>query len=355
MTLTDDFTYSPDPSLPGRLEQWIDNAAEDLLFPINIDDRAAELGIPRPECISLFVHAIARGWLRMEWRFHCPSCGGVAHESLTLHEATETNYCPSCRVDFKNTLDSNVEVFFTAHPGKKSPSPELQKRRAAQGGAPWNPGFSVFGSEIIQNSAFREMMGDETLPPDQSLELMKTTILFTDIRESTRMYSALGDARAYHLVRDHFRILFAAIEEQSGIAVKTIGDAVMGSFTDEGKALVAAFETQKRIQQTFGNHPESERISVKIGVHSGPTIVVTLNGRLDYFGTAVNAAARIQSMARADEVVMSKAIFEKDENRKIVAKYAKKALRETRTLKGLEGTFELYHVSVSPAGRHGGD
>lgn len=353
MIVLGDFTYAPHPSLPARLGQWIDNAEENLLFPVNIDERAAEWGISRAECISLFVNAIAHGLLRMEWRFHCPSCGGVAHESLTLHEATETNYCLSCRMDFKNTLDSNVEVFFTAHPGKRVPSEALQKKRETQAKAPWNPGCSAFGSEIIQNSTFRELMGEETLPPDQSLELMKTTILFTDIRESTRMYSGLGDARAYHLVRDHFRILFAAIQEQSGIAVKTIGDAVMGSFTDEGKALVAAFEAQTRIQDAFRDHPESERVSIKIGVHSGPTIVVTLNGRLDYFGTAVNTAARIQSMARADEVVMSKAIFEKVENRRIIAKYGKKATRETRALKGLEGDFELYHVVVTADGPKG--
>lgn len=54
----------------------------------------------------------------------------------------------------------------------------------------WKNNRSIRGSDLVQNALFREIMKDEVLLPDQSLEIMKTTILFTDIRASYGNYAA---------------------------------------------------------------------------------------------------------------------------------------------------------------------
>ncbi|MEC9343549.1 MAG: adenylate/guanylate cyclase domain-containing protein, partial [Pseudomonadota bacterium] len=53
---------------------------------------------------------------------------------------------------------------------------------------------------------------------------------------------------------------------------------------------------------------DGEAIVVKLGVHQGPCVVVTLNGQLDYFGSTVNLAARLQGESRGGDLVVSEAI-----------------------------------------------
>jgi len=188
----------------------------------------------------------------------------------------------------------------------------------------WHTNSAIKGVDIIQNPIYRELMGDEVLLPDQSLELMKATILFTDIKGSTQMYTDLGDSKAFQLVREHFRILFEIIKKNNGIPVKTIGDAIMGAFTNQVEAVNAPLEAQKKLINYYKNKPDNERIEVKIGLHTGPTIIVTLNNKLDYFGTTVNMAARIQAIANPKEIVISEKIFENKDVQKIISKYTKK-------------------------------
>jgi class 3 adenylate cyclase len=44
---------------------------------------------------------------------------------------------------------------------------------------------------------------------------------------------------------------------------------------------------------------------LKVGVHVGTCLAVTLNGRLDYFGQAVNIAARVQALSNANEIYLT--------------------------------------------------
>ncbi len=292
----------------------------------------------------------------MEWEYHCPHCGGVANESLSIHDAASSNFCNVCKVNFNNKLDDNIEVFFSIHPGVKKVSMEFKEKYMkkirddimADKMFMWKKPTAVKGADIIQNPIFRELMGEEVLLPDQSLEIMKTTILFTDIKGSTQMYTDLGDSKAFHLVRDHFRILFNEIKKYNGVPVKTIGDAVMGSFTNQAEALKAALESQKSLisYRNSKTKPENERIEVKIGLHTGTTLVVNLNGKLDYFGSTVNMAARIQGIANPNEVVISENIFKNEESRKIIISYTKTVTKSKRVFKGLNGEYTIYQIML---------
>jgi class 3 adenylate cyclase len=63
-----------------------------------------------------------------------------------------------------------------------------------------------------------------------------------------------------------------------------------------------------RIERYNSEHGDPS-IILKIGAHCGPSIAVTLNDNLDYFGQTVNVAARVQSLAEAGEICISEALY----------------------------------------------
>jgi class 3 adenylate cyclase len=137
-------------------------------------------------------------------------------------------------------------------------------------------------------------------------------LLFSDLRGSTALYQKIGDANAYHLVRDHFAFMAKAIRDHEGAIVKTIGDAVMAAFARPEDGLAAAIEIQRDVAGFNRDHPiedgpdgSSGAIAIKLGLHQGPCIVVTFNDRLDYFGSTVNLAARLQGQSKGGDIILS--------------------------------------------------
>ena len=94
------------------------------------------------------------------------------------------------------------------------------------------------------------------------------------------------------------------MRDHDGAVVKTIGDAVMASFGDPADAVKAALAMQAH--RGF-NEPTSELV-LKLGVHVGPSVVVNLNDRLDYFGSTVNMAARLQGQSEGGDIVLIRAV-----------------------------------------------
>ena len=86
------------------------------------------------------------------------------------------------------------------------------------------------------------------------------------------------------------------MRDHDGAVVKTIGDAVMASFGDPANAVKAALAMQARIAD--------HELVLKLGVHVGPSVVVNLNDRLDYFGSTVNMAARLQGQSQGGDIVL---------------------------------------------------
>jgi class 3 adenylate cyclase len=142
----------------------------------------------------------------------------------------------------------------------------------------------------------------------EGLGIRQVTLLFTDLKGSTAMYERLGDLNAYALVREHFALLGAAVQEHSGAIVKTIGDAVMAVFSRPTDAVSAALEILAQTERYNAEHGKPSFV-LKIGGHCGPSIAVTLNENLDYFGQTVNVAARVQSLADSGEICISEALY----------------------------------------------
>jgi class 3 adenylate cyclase len=131
--------------------------------------------------------------------------------------------------------------------------------------------------------------------------------------------------------------------------VKTMGDAVMAAFGRPAPALRAILAAQRALA---GAQVEP-RLSLKAGLHVGPCIAVTLNDRLDYFGSTVNEAARLQGLARGGEVVVSWAVRADPEVEALLAEPGSpSADRFEATLRGFEARpFTLWRIAAgSPAG-----
>ena len=124
------------------------------------------------------------------------------------------------------------------------------------------------------------------------------TFLFTDIEGSTQLWESVPDAMRSALER-HDALVRAAIEAHGGYVVKTTGDGAHAAFGRAGDALAAAVAMQEALSAE--PWPEGATVRVRIGVHTGETS--ERDG--DYFGPAVNRAARLMAVAHGGQVVCS--------------------------------------------------
>ena len=163
---------------------------------------------------------------------------------------------------------------------------------------------AVTAAEVTTLQKFRDLFAQEALRPGDQISVGSLTILFTDLIDSTRMYREIGDAPAFGLVMNHFDVLKAAIDAEDGAIVKTIGDAVMAVFRRPVSAVKAVHAAQAQLSQLSSIRP----LRLKAAIHFGPSIAVTLNERLDYFGSTINIASRLEKFSQGTDIVMSDAV-----------------------------------------------
>jgi class 3 adenylate cyclase len=168
-------------------------------------------------------------------------------------------------------------------------------------------------------------------------------VLFTDLRDSTKLYREIGDATAFGRVMNHFDVLKKAIAEHDGAVVKTIGDAVMGVFRCAADGVEAMLEAQHALAEpSDGSMP----LQLKAGLHTGPCIAVTLNDRLDYFGSTVNLAARLEGLSSGNDVIISRSVYDDTQVHDLLASNQLSATEFAMSLKGFDNErFALWRVS----------
>lgn len=166
---------------------------------------------------------------------------------------------------------------------------------------------SLNGKKLLTTQTFRDLFRSEVVNTNETLAIKDITFLFTDLKGSTAMYEQIGDAKAYFLVHQHFDALSRVIRDRNGAIVKTIGDAVMAVFDNPIEATSAAFEMIDALNEF--NHTISQELILKVGIHRGHSIAVTVNERIDYFGQNVNIAARVQALADANEVYITADVY----------------------------------------------
>ncbi len=201
---------------------------------------------------------------------------------------------------------------------------------------------AVLGSVVASMAEFIDLFATEAPAAGLELSIGRLTLLFSDLTGSTALYSRIGDARAFAIVQEHFAILEDVVRRHGGALVKTMGDAVMATFASACDAVSAAIDAA---DETRARHGELE-IGVKLGVHEGPCLAVRANERLDFFGTTVNVAARLQAQAQADELVVQRSMADRSEVAELLASRTRREFEAD--LKGIEGAQRLVGFDLTP-------
>jgi class 3 adenylate cyclase len=191
------------------------------------------------------------------------------------------------------------------------------------------------GKMLLNNQSFRELFRIQTLIPDLKLKLRSLTLLFTDLKGSTALYDQTGDVYAYSLVREHYKILIESVRQNSGAVIKTMGDAIMATFSTPIDGVRAALEMMQKMKEfNAGLHQQEYALGLKIGLHEGSALAVNAEDRLDYFGHAVNVASRVQGLAQAEEICVTEQVLQVDDVRR---EFAERGYAEESRLVSLKG------------------
>jgi class 3 adenylate cyclase len=208
---------------------------------------------------------------------------------------------------------------------------------------------ALTADRVTALQAFRDLFAEQVLRPGDEVAIQRVALMFTDLRRSTALYESIGDARAYALVRDHFAVLTEIVRKHDGAVVKTIGDAVMAAFADPALCLAAAIDIQEAVAEFNTRHAEDagsdDPVTIKIGVHEGPCIAVTLNDRLDYFGTTVNMAARLEGQSQGADIILSQAMADDPAVQILIADTP--MTRESAELRGFADSVPFYRMSLN--------
>ena len=135
----------------------------------------------------------------------------------------------------------------------------------------------------------------------------RVAIMFADMTGSTRLYDDVGNTAAIDVVSLCLHTLSQVVVQFRGTVIKTIGDEVMCSFPTAASAALASSEMHLAVRKLGEDRGAlTQGIQVKVGAHYGE--VIEEDG--DIFGDAVNVAARMASLAKADQTLVTEAVIE---------------------------------------------
>ena len=196
---------------------------------------------------------------------------------------------------------------------------------------------------LLSNQTFREIYRTSTLDIDQRLKITSLTFLFTDLKGSTDLYERVGDLVAFDIVKEHFRILQEIIAAESGAVVKTIGDAVMATFATPDRGLAAALRIREAMR-ALNQQRQNEDLLLKIGIHEGPCLAVTLNDRQDYFGQTVNIASRVQCLAVSRSILATGSIVDHPQAFELLEADGIKPTARRLPVRGVADEMAVYEI-----------
>lgn len=149
-------------------------------------------------------------------------------------------------------------------------------------------------------------------------ETVEATVAFIDICSFTKISEHEPPDKVVKLLNSYFDVMVKEIIAQGGFVDKFIGDAVMAVFRGDyhlDRAVDACLAVRKKITELPATEAFSPKVS--IGINSGEMISGNIGSatlkRLDYtvIGDAVNTAQRLQSAAKENQIVISKAAYDK--------------------------------------------
>ena len=129
-----------------------------------------------------------------------------------------------------------------------------------------------------------------------------TTILFTDLVESTELMQNVGDEDAQRLFRTHHELLQDAVTATGGDELQWMGDGLMVAFGSTADAVRCAIAMQQAARQRVAGH----QLEIRVGLNVGETLQQEEGS--GYFGTPVVIAKRLCDEARAGQILCTSTV-----------------------------------------------
>jgi class 3 adenylate cyclase len=167
---------------------------------------------------------------------------------------------------------------------------------------------------------------------DTATERSLTSIVLTDIVDSTRVAAELGAVRWSDVIAEHNRKASSAIDRHRGRLIKTTGDGVLATFDGAERAVRAAVSI-RTVANVLG-------LEIRAGVHSGEVEV----SAGDIRGIAVHTAARIMAEAQPGEILVSATVMDLVDGSGL--RFEDAGLHE---LKGIAGQRHLFRLAAEGA------
>ena len=133
------------------------------------------------------------------------------------------------------------------------------------------------------------------------------------------------------------------IASERGAVVKTIGDAVMATFETPDRAVAAAIRMREAMSD-LGAQRQEQNLLLKMGIHEGPCLAVTLNEQQDYFGQTVNIASRVQGLAASRSIIVSEHVIENAEAASLLEREGLKPTLRHAALRGIADEMTVYEI-----------
>ena len=143
----------------------------------------------------------------------------------------------------------------------------------------------------------------EPIPPTTRVAVL----LFTDIVGSTELKGKLGDV-AYKQLLDRYNDLFetSLAEIPGSRAIKHTGDGYLAEFRTPSDAVRCALLFQSRMMLEPW---QATKLQTRVGIHQGEITSTVQVGQADIVGAAVDAAARIMSLATGGQILLTQQVF----------------------------------------------
>ena len=213
--------------------------------------------------------------------------------------------------------------------------------------------WGKYVADNIEGARFLELPGRDIAPyfehPEQTLDVIEefltgiprdaptdrqlSTVVFTDIVDSTALAEQLGDRRWRGMLDLHDDTARNLVEDHAGQFVKTTGDGILATFDGPGRAIRSASALERELSKAD--------LQIRTGIHTGE---IELRHD-DVGGIAVHLAGRIMALAGPAEILVSNTVKDLVIGSDIVFED-----RGWHPLKGIESQWHLYSVIGTGSG-----